>query len=319
MKRLDMKMIKVNYFTIAIILLTGFSSHAQESLFKSYVPILEKAFATGNTEELLSFRKELSSEQNGYLDMKHTVYLAKKNGKDDPCQEVRKNALRGQVIDYSLLLFTAENDDKFFSECELINALRQNKNRSKEEKLKGLEILKKQAENGDAKIQYNLALEFGWYPAFKNMDLEDDMGLYMKYMKMAAEQGYQDAHYRVAEGYDRLGDYEDAKIWVEKALINDTNRSNLAKYRWDLAERYEKGKGVKKNLDKALNFYKTAADLAAGVHYYQYTFVLGRWLYEGSGSFDRDRQSGLKYLRIAARSETMEAAEAYCKENGIAF
>lgn len=278
-----------------------------------YILIVALLLCTSN-----SYSKEnLTELERENPDAKYKTHTPRNNNYSDPCEDIRREAYR--YMNYSKLLSLAEEDMDFFMKCDLWGALRSNTRRSEEEKQKGLKLLTKLADQGNAEVQYDLAIEYSMYPGRGEMRLGKDMNKFFKYMKMAANQNYSDSYRQVAEGYNHLREYENSKIWLEKALVNETDQKQLSAIRWDLGQRYEKGIGVQKDLDKALNFYKTAARLATDSHYYEYYFRLGVWLYEGSGSFSKDRGLGLEYLRKAARSGTITRAENYCKENGIPF
>lgn len=293
-------------FLITFIFSTSFCVIAQESLFKDYLKTKSKV--------------NLSREQSQYLDLKMAYYDAKKSKEESPCSDVRRNAYKSYITDYETLFFIEQNDINFFSECELWQALRINSNRTQEEKMKGLEILQKLGRNGNTKVQYYLALEYGYLRSFKNMKLDQDMNQYFKYMKMAAEKNYPDATYRVSIGYDYKEDYKNAVIWLEKAIANETEASKIGQYRWELASYYEKGKGVDKDLKKAYNLYQMGADISASAsNYYWYSFKFGLMLYENKGPFSQNREIGLKYIKSAAKSNTVYQAVDYCKENGIYY
>ena len=305
-------------FLITAIIGSSLSLIAQESLFKDYLIAYNKAVETKNVDYIKQFKNDLTIGQREYLDLKMDYYRAKKNKEDDPCSSVSYKSLQ-EYTDYEALLYAEQNDPAFFSECELWGALRFNTARTKEQKLKAVEILKKLAEQGSARIQYNIALEYGWYRTNKKMRLEKDPDQYFKYMKMAAKQGYSDADYRMSDGYDHIKDYKNAVIWLKKAIANGTDERYLGKYRWELGEYYEKGLGVEKDINKALDFYKLAANSSINTLYPDYAFDLGLMLYEGTGVFPRDRDLGLKYIKKAARTGDFGRAKKYCKKNGIYF
>ncbi|MEX0995666.1 MAG: tetratricopeptide repeat protein [Flavobacteriaceae bacterium] len=306
-------------FLITFIIGASLSVIAQESLFQDYLIAVNKADETNNYGIVKEFRSKLNKSQLEYLNLKMDYHNAIKNRDEDPCRDVRSKAVKSIYLTYETLLFTEKNDISFFSKCKLWHSLRYNSGSTAEEKLKALEILKGLALKGDAQIQYDLALEYGWYPSFKRMKLETDPDQYFKYMKMAAKQGYSDADYRLHEGYEHIKDYNNAVIWLKKAIANETEALNIGQYRWELASYYEKGKGVDKDMKKAFELYQMGADISAGAHYHWYSYEFGLMLYEGKGPFKQNKELGLKYIKSAAKSNTVYQAENYCKKNGIYY
>ncbi|CAI2162390.1 12162_t:CDS:2 [Funneliformis geosporum] len=119
----------------------------------------------------------------------------------------------------------------------------------------------------DAITQYNLALSYE-----KEKDFKKAFNCYLK----SAEYGYKNAQYKLAILYEKgegtqmnmaaarkdgdaenvgISDLDKVNCWYHEAA-NDDNKVAL----YHLGEFYELGKGVDKNLTRALEFYKASAN-----------------------------------------------------------
>lgn len=102
-----------------------------------------------------------------------------------------------------------------------------------------------------APAQYRMALCYK-----EGRGVERDLKQSMKLYEKAASGGYVNAQYELAVMFEKKRDFRKAAKWYEKAA-NAAHGESM--YR--LAVFYDDGKGVKKDVKKAMELYKKAADL----------------------------------------------------------
>jgi len=135
---------------------------------------------------------------------------------------------------------------------------------------------RKAADQGYAEAQYWLAQA---YETGEGVKQGKNLAEAMKWYQKAADQGYAPAQFKIASAYEtgngKKKDLAEAVNWYRKAavqghaeaqkklkttelLLNAQNGSAEAQYQ--LAQAYETGDGVPKDLAKAIDWYKKAAD-----------------------------------------------------------
>lgn len=117
--------------------------------------------------------------------------------------------------------------------------------------------LKKDADEGNAEAQYELAL---YYRYSRKISSSDE--LFIHYLKLAAAQGFTSAEYRLGFFYEEMNvseesppDYEKAAQYYQLAADKDHSLAQLA-----LGYLYREGLGVEQSYEKAFGLFKKAAD-----------------------------------------------------------
>ena len=143
----------------------------------------------------------------------------------------------------------------------------------------------------------------------RGLGVEIDVAKAMQHYARAMDLGYPEAFYKMAMLLDRYGEHEDKEIieLLEKGSDLEKNFKGLYSCSAELGCRYEFGKGVEENIDKALEYYEKAASKGctlamfnAGLKY------LGREGYT---------EKGIEYLTKAAELGYPDA----CAELAIAY
>ena len=178
---------------------------------------------------------------------------------------------------------------------------------------------RKAAEAGSANAMFNLGLHYAkghgterdfrqavyWMEQATDAGDDDAPKLVEEYQKLAdsfekAENGDAQAQADLARGLMKLGgsleqagngnDYEESFKWAEKAA-DQGNTDGM----WILALAYEHGRGVEKNIEKAVDYYKRGADLghAASQHSLGCYYARGDFL-------EQDNQKAFELFQKAA-------------------
>src|SRR5438876_377180 len=116
-----------------------------------------------------------------------------------------------------------------------------------------LSRLRKAAEQGDAKAQFDLAVMY-----YKGRGLPQDYAEAARWYRKAADQGYAKAQFNLGSMYhDGQGlprDYAEASQWCQKAAAQGDAKAQDA-----LGNMYYKGQGVPQNYVEAHRWYREAA------------------------------------------------------------
>ncbi len=293
-------------FLMSFIQITAQKTIVKNSLYDKYIELSEDYFKMNN------WRKSLSKEQRKDLD-NHIDYIKLKQFSND-CSAVKRTART--LSGASSLIYTSRIDFKFFKECNLWYNMQEMAR--KNEKKDALQVLKKIADGGDYLAQMYYAMNHSWLQSgfgLSNLKQKEDMNIFFKYMKMAYDNGDTTADNQLVEGYEYIKDYKSAMNWINVVITETKYEKDKANYYWKRGTYYLEGKGVKKNIDKAYNNFKKAADID---RLYYWTYSFGVDLYEGI-NFPQNRSEGIKYLRKAAESGSSKSAEKYCREHNISF
>ncbi len=117
-----------------------------------------------------------------------------------------------------------------------------------------LAALRKKADAGDAKAQFNLGLKYA-----SGEGVEKDAVLAVSWYRMAADQGNPQAQYNLGDMYDRGDGVEKDAVqafsWYRKAA----DRGH-AKAQFKLGIMYHSGDGVEEESIQAVSWYRKAAD-----------------------------------------------------------
>ncbi len=155
--------------------------------------------------------------------------------------------------------------------------------------LKDINLLLCQADQGDLKAQFELALAFEL-----GRGVPQDYGVAYKWYREAARRGLPGAQNNLAGMYERgngiAQDYSQAAKWYRKAADggNIEAQSNLG-------QMYEMGRGVAQDHGRALKWYRKAAEHG----YARAQFNLGR-LYSAGRAVPQDHRQALGYCLKAA-------------------
>jgi TPR repeat protein len=163
-----------------------------------------------------------------------------------------------------------------------------------------VDALASQAEKGDAKAQQDLAFELErqkkydeaikWYTRAaeqgsgisqmnlaqmyeKGMGAKQDFGQAKKWYRKSMESGNGEALYRLAALSDKTGDEAEALKLFRRGVQHDDYRAVV-----DLGEKYEQGRGVKKDVAQAAQLYEQAGDRSRWAQ-----FKLGILYMQGDG------------------------------------
>lgn len=304
-----------NFISISIILISFTVNAQDDDIYQKKIDLVKEARESKNNDKYYDFINSLPKEASGYFSLKDHYHQNKKNG-IDPCKGVTYRAYR-TTYPKKVLFFTEKNDPLFFYNCELWYVLRDEaKNCTKLEKIKIAEFLKTAADKGNVTAQFSLAYEYApsKYESRQKLDLEENSTLFIRYMKMAAENNYSKAYNQLYLAYKDKKDYHTAVKWLEKA-VNNSSKTPTRLY-WELGSYYEKGLGIEKDMYKAYSNYKKAADSYDG---YYYSFAFGRLLYDGTKNIEKDRELAVSYIKKAAESGNCPEAEDFCKAKSISF
>ncbi len=154
---------------------------------------------------------------------------------------------------------------------------------------KGSEALIQKAEQGDAKSQCELGINyhFGWG------GLPQDDKSAVNYFRKAADQGYGDAQYWLgfcySGGYGVQKDETQAFNWYKKSADNGNDRGQLR-----LGEAYFRGEGVACDRSKAIIWYQKSAE--QGNKEAQYN--LGHFYEEGLGVTKDNKKADYWYQEV---------------------
>ena len=168
------------------------------------------------------------------------------------------------------------------------------------------EVLRILGKNDVAIKFFRIAIESGNAGAMNNLGemyrkgegVSQDYAEALKLFNQAADKDDPGALYNLAEMY-RYGegvqqDYNEAYGYVSKAYLKDNNNPVFLNL---LGELYVTGQGTGKDPDRALVYFKQAADLG----YYPAWRNIG-YMYFGDCGIDEDENKALKYLKKAARA-----------------
>jgi localization factor PodJL len=161
-----------------------------------------------------------------------------------------------------------------------------------------LDMLRRAAQDGDARAQYDLGVRFA-----TGRDVPKDDTQAARWFERAAVQGMAAAQYNLGVMYDRgLGLSEDPSLaffWYQSAA-----EQGHARAQHNLATAYADGRGTNQDLASAARWFERAA--AAGIPDSQY--YLGA-LYERGMGVAPDLSKALGLYRLAAGQGHREAAE----------
>ena len=162
---------------------------------------------------------------------------------------------------------------------------------------KGLELLRKAAEQGHAEAQF----EYGCAYFFGICGVEQiDMVKAMEWIRKSAEQGYTKAEFYVGDDYFEQGNAVDAINWLKKAADKEYYYAQL-----ELGVIYQKGMGMgmEKNLTEALVWFKkTAKNGDKGLHSEAHLEVAKAYFY-GEG-VEIDKEEAERWKKAAYGTST---------------
>lgn len=172
-------------------------------------------------------------------------------------------------------------------EFELLNSIFGNR------KTENNQELKKAVEDNDLKKQISIGKYF--FDKQRTQDYKKALEWYMK----AAEQGDENAQYKVRQIYFKIQDYDNLLKWCKKGI--EQNQTN-AKYTMGLI--FLKGYGVEKNILKAKEWYEKAAEDNDAFTQYQ----LGR-LYFDKNELQNDYKKAFYWTEKAAENKYQPAID----------
>ena len=172
-------------------------------------------------------------------------------------------------------------------EFELLNSIFGNR------KTENNQELKKAVEDNDLKKQISIGKYF--FDKQRTQDYKKALEWYMK----AAEQGDENAQYKVRQIYFKIQDYDNLLKWCKKGI--EQNQTN-AKYTMGLI--FLKGYGVEKNILKAKEWYEKAAEDNDVSTQYQ----LGR-LYFDKNELQNDYKKAFYWTEKAAENKYQPAID----------
>lgn len=172
-------------------------------------------------------------------------------------------------------------------EFELLNSIFGNR------KTENNQELKKAVEDNDLKKQISIGKYF--FDKKRTQDYKKALEWYMK----AAEQGDENAQYKVRQIYFKIQDYDNLLKWCKKGI--EQNQTN-AKYTMGLI--FLKGYGVEKNILKAKEWYEKAAEDNDAFTQYQ----LGR-LYFDKNELQNDYKKAFYWIEKAAENKYQPAID----------
>lgn len=182
--------------------------------------------------------------------------------------------------DYNKLYEAARNGD-YIAQTELYNRLTEKKDYSN-----GMEWLKKAANAGYAVAQYELAECY----QFGHNGLPENSQMSKHWYNKSAINGYFDSQWRMGESCKYSGELERAVCWYESAAKQGYWRGAR-----ELGECYEKGIGVRQDLQVALRYYRKLADSGdMGA-----LSNIGDMYYEGKGVSQNYTKAFECYMRVA--------------------
>lgn len=203
-----------------------------------------------------------------------------------------------------------------------------------------LRILRPLAWLGHAPSQFVLGHIFRGGSTSTGDGIKQSLSQARHWYQHAADQGHEDAQWKLGQTLIDLGDYQAAKTWLAKAA------SENKLYQWDLARYYYDGTGLPQDKSQALHWFKQAAargdadshlkvaemylagdgvvrDESAGVAWYrkiveegdplsdmgchQAMFHLGR-LYETGRAVNQDLAEALSWYRRAFQYDNANAS-----------
>ena len=228
------------------------------------------------------------------------------------------------------LLLNAQNG-KADAQYELARAY-ETGNGVKKDLAEAIEWYKKAAALNHVEAQYRLAQA---YETGEGVKQGKNLAEAVKWYRKAAEQNHVSAQYKLALAYETGNgvkkDLAEAVKWYKKAaekgnteaqkklkttelLLNAQNGSAEAQYQ--LAQAYETGDGVPKDLAEAVKWYRKAAD--QGIADAQYKLALA---YENGNGVKKDLTEAVKWSQKAAEQGIADAqyklALAYQTGNGM--
>lgn len=175
---------------------------------------------------------------------------------------------------------------------------------------KQFELIKAQAEKGDAQAQLSLGTLYS-----SGVGVSRDLSKAAKWHRKAAEQGLARAELRVAYEYaDGIGvkaDRREAVRWLRRAADQ-----GLAEAQVELGACYANGDGIAENAVEAANWYRRAAEQS----FPEGQYALGNCYFEGTG-VTKDITEGVSWIRKAAEQGLAAAQSSfglcYAKGKGV--
>jgi TPR repeat protein len=160
-------------------------------------------------------------------------------------------------------------------------------NREPVEQLTSLEISQRSAAEGDPEAQFLLALRYE-----QARGIPTDLGEALHWYEEAASQGHAAAQLRITSILADQGRMEEADFfaWAKREASGGESEAQYA-----VAQRYEAGNGVEKDLDQALIWYHSAADGGSA----KAQRALGEMYDEGRG-VEQDSDEALRWYEKAA-------------------
>lgn len=160
---------------------------------------------------------------------------------------------------------------------------------------KPIDVLLKQAEQGDAMAQHEYAARL-----IAGEGIKKDFASGVMWLRKSAQQGYLDAQYDLGILLSRSDDpdYNGALQWLLKAAGKGHARAAYA-----IGQIYADGLGVDKDEQEAVRWYRQAAEASLPSAEYAMGYVLS----EGAG-IEKDDPTALDWFRKAANHGHAEAA-----------
>lgn len=168
----------------------------------------------------------------------------------------------------------------------------------------------------ELELAYNLltkALELGSIPAINQIGLLYLNGIYpvkknikkaLEYFYLAANHNYAYAFNNIGKIYENKGNYKEAIIYYEKsASLGESWSLNK------LGEYYRKGIYVKKDMQKAFDYYNQALESPIDNLCFHAYYNLAKYYYlTGNTILTKDRNKTLEYLTIASNNNHIKSS-----------
>ena len=165
-----------------------------------------------------------------------------------------------------------------------------------EDKKEALKWFRLAAEQGNAKAQYNLGVVY-----FDGQGVPKDSKEAVKWYRLAADQGFAEAQFNLGWayffGYAVPQDYKEAVKWYRLAAEQGNAKAQL-----NLGVAYSNGQGVPQNQIEAVRWYRLAADQGSA----EAQLNLGGAYFNGQG-VPQNQIEAVKWWRLAADQGFAEA------------